>query len=807
MKIKHFCNDKIIYDNTAIKKSLACFLLNLRSVRRYTIWLHRRSCALLKDQGRINPNQKGSLFNLIESSQPSFSKLGVLDNNSLITALRAANKYYKNGKMHKAEELYREILTTFPGNKKAKKGLALILHENQTKNTQSVLSNTVKQLITLYNQGKFQTIIDLEDELVQTHPRVYTVWSIIGAANKSLGNIERALEAFTNALKLEPQHSDGYVNLGNTFKDQGEFKKAIAAYETAISVNNKNTKAYNNLGVTLKELGNYEKAIDTLKQVIILEPKNAMAFNNLGNVYQDLKLYQKAEESYNEAIELKENYAPAYHNLGQTFYAQNKFDEAMDAYNKALMAQNNYAEVYNSIGMLLRDQNLFEHAVKAYQNAISLSPNYVAAHYNLGNLLKDQGDLDCAVKLYEKAISLNPYHAASFNNMGHALQELGKIDVSFENYIKAIELQPGLAEAHCNLASIWMEKGKLDEAIVSAKRAISIQPDFADAHMNLSFALLNKGMLKEGLVENEWRWKTINGQKRIRPFSRPWWNGKTSLDGKTILIWSEQGVGDTLNWSARISSISDLAENCILQCPEKLGSLLSRSFPNIKIESVDKDYGLSRTDIDFHFPLGSIYQLFPPTGANNDMRNTLLVPDPDRVAFWKERLRSIGAGPYIGLAWKSSNLAQRRMMNYASISDLSPVLQLSKATFVNLQYKDFSKDLREAKNRNGVTIHNFDDLDHYNNIDDVAALCAALDIVVTTKNTVSIIASRVGTTTKLANWCQSPWNNLLYNPTGPSVEIFERNTWESWERVFCEIANDISSSSYRKYSDGACVDA
>ena len=757
---------------------------------------------MLKVDRKLNTNHKNSPSNLIEATEPYFSKLSALNSSSLSTSLRAASKYYKNGEMDKAERLYREILMTFPGNKRAKKGLTLVLNENQPKNAQTLISNTIQQLITLYNQGRFHDIIDLEYALTQTHPRVYTVWSIIGAANKNLGNTERALEAFKNALKLEPQNSEGFVNLGNTYKDQGKYEDAIAAYETAITINHKNTKAYNNLGVAFREHGKHEKAIDAFNHVIKFEPKNAMAFNNLGNVYRDLKLYQKAEENYNEAIELKENYATAYHNLGQNFYAQNKFAEAMDAYNKALMTQNNYAEVYNSIGMLLRDQNLFEHAIKAYQNAISLSPNYAVAHYNLGNLFKDLGDFDCAVKLYEKAISLNPHHASSFNNMGHALHELGKIDGSLENYIKAIELKPKFAEAHSNLAATWKEKGKLDEAIASAKRAISIQPDFAEAHMNLSFALLNKGMLREGLDEYEWRWKTIDGQKRMRSFVRPWWNGKTPLDGKTILIWSEQGVGDTLNWSSRLSCLSDIAENCILQCPEKLGPLLSRSFPNLKIEAVDKDYGLSRTDIDFHLPMGSIYRIFPPADANDDLRNTSLVPDPDRVVFWKERLGSIGAGPYIGLAWKSSNLAQRRMMNYASVSDLSPVLRLPNATFVNLQYKDFSEDLREVKNRNGVTIHNFDDLDHYNNIDDVAALCAALDIVVTTKNTVSIIASRVGTTTKLANWCQSPWNNPLFNPIGPSVDIFERNTWESWERVFCEIANDISSSSYMKYNAG-----
>jgi hypothetical protein len=90
-----------------------------------------------------------------------------------------------------------------------------------------------------------------------------------------------------------------------------------------------------------------------------------------------------------------------------------------------------------------------------------------------------------------------------------------------------------------------------------------------------------------------------------------------------------------------------------------------------------------------------------------------------------------------------------------------------------------------------VTVHNFDDLDHYDDLDDVAALCAALDMVITTKITIVYISAGVGTSTKLANWKQSCWNNLLSNPQSCSVNIFERNTWEPWDNVFSLIAKDI----------------
>ena len=122
---------------------------------------------------------------------------------------------------------------------------------------------------------------------------------------------------------------------------------------------------------------------------------------------------------------------------------------------------------------------------------------------------------------------------------------------------------------------------------------------------------------------------------------------------------------------------------------------------------------------------------------------------------------------------------------------------ISKVPLTNVETKDFLH-CGEARHIsivvNGVTIHNFNDLDQYNDLENVAALAAALDVVVSTHNAVPIITAGVGTLTKLASWRQSPWNNILRNPRGPRVEIFERDTWESWENVFRLIAKDITSS-------------
>ena len=110
--------------------------------------------------------------------------------------------------------------------------------------------------------------------------------------------------------------------------------------------------------------------------------------------------------------------------------------------------------------------------------------------------------------------------------------------------------------------------------------------------------------------------------------------------------------------------------------------------------------------------------------------------------------------------------------------------------------------MNKIKNDLGVNVYNFDDLDHLDNIDDVAALCSALDMIVSTKTTVPLISAGVGTSTKLANWKQSSWNNILLNPKGPSVDIYERDKCQSWDNIFSSIAEDVLNFTKKEQNNG-----
>ncbi len=422
----------------------------------------------------------------------------------------------------------------------------------------------------------------------------------------------------------------------------------------------------------------------------------------------------------------------------------------------------------------------------------------------MGNALKNRGEFNEAIEAFKKAILIKPDYAVAYNNMGNTLNEQGKLDKAIELFNKAIYFKPDYAEAYYNLGSALQVQGKHDEAIDNYRKSITLKPNYPDAHKNLSLALLNTGKvinttrIKEGLKEYEWRWKTPEGLSHQRHFLKPLWDGQTSLNGKRILIWCEQGIGDTMNWSSCLSYITSQAEHVILECQEKLVPLLSRSFPNVDVKVEDRSFDAERDDFDLHLPMGSLYKHFIDEVLENKKSEAYLVADPDRVKFWKERLRSVGEGPYVGISWKSSVKSAYRLLHYPPISEWSPVLNVPDVTFINLQYTDYADDIAKVQDEFGVTIHNFDDIDQYGDIDDVAALCTALDMVVSTKVTPPMISAAVGTPTKIANWRQSNFTNILNNPNITSFEMFHKDTEQSWDNVFSLITKEISMTSRDK---------
>ena len=675
-------------------------------------------------------------------------------------------------------------------------------------------------------QGELEKAIVAYNKALAINPNYASGYYNLGVVLTEQGKLEEAVETYKQALVINPAYVDAYYNLGNALKDQGKLEQAIGAYSKALAIKPDDADILNNLGITFKEQGKLEKAIETFNMAIAIRPDYVEAYNNIGLTIIDCGKPKQAIEAYNKALAIKPDYADAYNNMGNAFKAQGELEKAIVAYNKALAINPNYASGYYNLGVVLTEQGKLEEAVETYKQALVINPAYVDAYYNLGSALKDQGKLEQAIEVYSKALAIKPDdadilnnmgvtlkgqgelekaietfkmalnikpdYAEAYNNLGVALKEQGKLEEAVEIYKKALLIKPDFADAYTNMGNALKDQGKLEQAIKTLNKAIAISPDDAEAHHYLSFALLNTGRLKEGLDESEWRWKVKSDVSGERRFLQPSWDGKVSLENKSILVWCEQGIGDIIRCSSLLPLISSQAQHCILECPQKIIPLFSQSFPNVEVRPENRSLDLKRDDFDFQLPTGSLHKHFLSEVTSNTRPSAYLVPDPIRVNFWKSRLSSLGSGPYVGISWKSSLMQGERLKFYAPVSDWRPLLKLENTTFINLQYADAENDLIQIRDEYGVTVHNFDDLDQYNNLADVAALCAALDCVVSISNAVPTISAGVGTPTKYAVPAIYDWDNIIGNPVGPTVDIFKRNRHSRWSNVFELIAEDIA---------------
>ena len=667
------------------------------------------------------------------------------------------------------------------------------IEKNLTYKGQVILEKqSLNQLIIKENSCEKNSEVAGSEKLFQTvlyalSKNKTTQQKLAAVSKSSLNNNERCV----------PQEAiDKLVNLYN----KKEYSTVINHAQSIIKQYSDSFIVWNILGASFAQIGILDDALEAYQTAICLNENYAEAHLNIGVIFKEQRKFNEAINSYKISLHLKPDNPEAYVNIGVVLKVQGKLDKAIEAYEKAISLRPDFAVAYNNLGNVLKDKKNLDDAIVKYKKAISLKPDYAQAYVNMGNTFQEQIKLDLSIEAYKKAISLKPDFAEAYNSMGNALKFQKKFSEAKTAFNKALSLKPDHINFQINIGDTFKDEGDIEQAIITYQNVLLSEPNFAEVHQSLSFALLNSGRIKEGLEEYEWRWKIPNFVPFRRNFIKPSWDGKNNLKDKRIFLWNEKGIGDTLNWSSVLLKISKQAKHCIFECQEKLLPLLKRSFPEVEIKAEKRSMDLKRNDFDFHLPMGSLYKHFIQEISEGPKQKKFLIPDPDRVVFWRERLYSLGKGPFIGISWKSSNISLLRHHYYTDISDWAPILKIPDITFINLQYSDFDEDLARVRDELGVTVHNFDDLDQYNNIDELAALTAALDIVISIKNLVPIISTGVGTKTKILCWKQSNLNNVLFNPTTSNYKMYYKSSTETWKNAFNLITDDLFKLNNKKHN-------
>jgi Tfp pilus assembly protein PilF len=486
--------------------------------------------------------------------------------------------------------------------------------------------------------------------------------------------------------------------------------------------------------------GRFQEAEDIGRTVIEIEPRNAQALHLVGEVALRRGDVETALRYVKRATESQPQFAEAHNTLGAAFKAAGKNDEAMKCYRKAVQLKPDFVDALSNLGELLMWQNQVEDATVPLRRALLINPGHVLALNNLGTALFWLERHEEAAAVLERAVSLRPDFANALTNLGNVRRALGQAEVAAEAHARALALAPEHAYHHMNYGNSLRELDDVAGAAAAFRRAIALSPNCEPAHNNLGAALLASEVWAEGWAEFEWRWRLGENPALRARHPLPLWQGDT-LDGRHILVWGEQGVGDVVLFGTMLPDLLATGARVTLEVDARLIYLFQRSFPSITVVPwgqvppgavFDCQANISR--------LGLFLRTSTESFANT---RPYLHPDPDRVAAFRQRYDALGAGPKIGISWRSVSQAYRRKS--LALEDFIPLFRaLPNATFVSLQYGDTAEEIARVCERFGARVHRDGSFDNWGDLDGVAAQIAALDRVVTVSNLNAHFAGAMG---------------------------------------------------------------
>ena len=344
--------------------------------------------------------------------------------NSIEAFLDKAEVHLDKGETEEAEKIFRSLLVVFPEDKRALGGMQKI-QRVEAANLSPKLTPTqdkMHEIIGLYNQGRFQEVLENAEETVRKSAPNIILFNLIAAANSGLKNWDQAIENFNKVIEINPKDAMAYFNIGTIFSEKEEFDIAIKNYQKCLAINPDHAEAHDNMGSALKAQGNLTAAVEQFTQAINLKPNFAQAHYNLGVALQEQENFSESIKSYEKACQIKPNYFKAYLGIGNILKEQGKVGAAIDSYKQAIKIKPDYAEAYSNMGIALNDKGELDVAIDSYKQAIKIKPDYADAYVNMGNALGEKGEFDAAIDIYKQALKITPNHSMLWNNIVMPLQ-------------------------------------------------------------------------------------------------------------------------------------------------------------------------------------------------------------------------------------------------------------------------------------------------------------------------------------------------------------------------------------------------
>ncbi len=572
--------------------------------------------------------------------------------------------------------------------------------------------------------------------------------------------------------------------------------QARALYRQVVNLDPDQADALHLLGLVAHQAGQHDIAIETIARAIEIEPEIALYRCSLGNALRALGRLDEAARAYINAIRFDPDFAEAHYNLGIVMVALGRFDEATQAYTNAIRFNPGFAEAHYNLGNVLLQSGRLDKAMAAFRAAIRCKPDHVEAHAGLGKALGELGRPEEAAAAYATAIRIRPDYAEAYSNRGNSLRAIGRLHDAADAHRAAIRLKPGFAEAYYNLGNTLKALGRLDEAIDAYSQAIRIRPNFIEAHVNLGMERLLSGDFLRGWEDYEWRLRVTAPHLRQRTYSQPQWQGEP-LNGRTILLHAEQGLGDTIQFCRYTPLVAARGGRITLEVPKPLLGLLSGLDGVTQLVAAGDpipDFDLQCSLMSLPFAFGTVLDTIPAAIP-------YIRPKPEKISYWQDVL-----GPKtrrrLGLVWNGGlrpDQPELKAVNERRNIPLALIGQLNHLDidFISLQKGEPAEsELIALKDEIWPRGNLFNAAPDIADFDDTAGLIAILDLVISVDTSTAHLAAAMGKPVWLLNRFDTCWRWLEHredSPWYPTLRLFRQSEPGDWQGVMQRVAAALLS--------------
>lgn len=673
----------------------------------------------------------------------------------------------------------------------------------------------------LLEQGKLEEAAASYEAALEHNREDVGAYINLAYVRKEQGRFDEAEKYLQDALVINPNEFDANFLLGSVAKVQARYDEAIQHLRSALRVQPHAVHVYMELCPLLVRCGRRDEAKDCLRQGIAVNESTAVQSQLLfflgdlllkerqfaeaeecfrkvlaaGSVFAELRLnlglaleglgkFDDASIEFQAALQLKDKYLEAMCSLARIDLLRQKFENALSKYELAHAWAPDSAEVLCGIANALTSLKRFQEAIVQYDRALQLDGKHVQALNNRGIALGHLKLFDAALASFEQALQLQPDFADAAFNCGNAWSELQENEKAIACYRRVIELDPDKAAAYSNIAVVCVRENRYDEALSHFARAIQRDSSWADAHYGEALCRLVLGDFETGWQKHEWRWQTEQFADVRNQYPQSVWLGQQSIEGKTILLYDEQGLGDSIQFLRYVNLVADMGAKVLLRVQPELNKLLSENGGDYVL--VKK--GEALPPFDFQCPLMSLPLAFRTTLETIPAMPAYLRSNPERREIWDANLGS-RTKPRIGLVWSGNTSHSNDKNRSISLEKLSRIFTPD-AHFVSLQ-----KELRESDQKQiaaGIEITHFGN--RLTDFTDTAALIDNLDLVISVDTSVAHLAGALGKPVWVLLPFRPDWRWMLNrndSPWYPSMRLFRQNKIGDWDNVLEELVREL----------------